>query len=349
MLIVMQHGAAPAEIQRVVETIEAMGYQARPIPGAQRTAIGLVGNDGRVDATRLAALDGVKEIIHVTQPYKQVSREWKPESTVVELPGGVRIGGGEVVVIAGPCSVETEPQILEAARLVRDHGGTLLRGGAFKPRTSPYAFQGLGEPGLKLLARAREETGLPIVTEALDPETVEIVARYADVIQIGARNMQNFPLLKKVGRCGKPVLLKRGIAATITELLLSAEYLLAEGNHDVILCERGIRGFDPSTRNVFDLSAIPVVKELSHLPIVADPSHGTGRRSKVPPMARAAVAAGADGLLVEVHPQPDRALSDGEQSLFPEQFAQMMREIAAVAEAVGRKIAEPVAAVRVEG
>jgi 3-deoxy-7-phosphoheptulonate synthase len=345
MLIVMQHGAAPAEIQRVVETIEAMGYQARPIPGAQRTAIGLVGNDGRVDATRLAALDGVKEIIHVTQPYKQVSREWKPEPTVVEVPGGPRIGGGEVVVIAGPCSVETERQIIQAAHLVRDHGATLLRGGAFKPRTSPYAFQGLGEPGLKLLARAREETGLPIVTEALDSETVGLVAEYADVIQIGARNMQNFPLLKKVGRCGKPVLLKRGMAATITELLLSAEYLLAEGNHDVILCERGIRGFDPSTRNVFDLSAIPVVKELSHLPIIADPSHGTGRRSKVPPMARAAVAAGADGLLVEVHPQPDRALSDGEQSLFPEQFAQMMRDLAAVAEAVGRKIAEPAGAV----
>jgi 3-deoxy-7-phosphoheptulonate synthase len=345
MLIVMQHGAAPAEIQRVVEAIEALGYQARPIPGAQRTAIGLVGNDGRVDATRLAALDGVKEIIHVTQPYKQVSREWKPESTVVEVAGGPRIGGGEVVVIAGPCSVETERQIIEAAHLVREHGATLLRGGAFKPRTSPYAFQGLGEPGLKLLARAREETGLPIVTEALDSETVGLVAEYADVIQIGARNMQNFPLLKKVGRCGKPVLLKRGMAATITELLLSAEYLLAEGNHDVILCERGIRGFDPSTRNVFDLSAIPVVKELSHLPIIADPSHGTGRRSKVPPMARAAVAAGADGLLIEVHPQPDRALSDGEQSLFPEQFAQMMRDVAAVAEAVGRKIAEPLGAV----
>jgi 3-deoxy-7-phosphoheptulonate synthase len=345
MLIVMQHGAAPAEIQRVVEAIEALGYQARPIPGAQRTAIGLVGNDGRVDATRLAALDGVKEIIHVTQPYKQVSREWKPESTVVEVAGGPRIGGGEVVVIAGPCSVETERQIIEAAHLVREHGATLLRGGAFKPRTSPYAFQGLGEPGLKLLARARAETGLPIVTEALDSETVGLVAEYADVIQIGARNMQNFPLLKKVGRCGKPVLLKRGMAATITELLLSAEYLLAEGNHDVILCERGIRGFDPSTRNVFDLSAIPVVKELSHLPIIADPSHGTGRRSKVPPMARAAVAAGADGLLIEVHPQPDRALSDGEQSLFPEQFAQMMRDVAAVAEAVGRKIAEPLGAV----
>jgi 3-deoxy-7-phosphoheptulonate synthase len=341
MLIVMQHGAAQEQVQRVVETIEEMGYQARPMPGAQRTAIGLVGNDGRVDATRLAALPGVREIIHVTQPYKQVSREWQPEATVVQLPGGVRIGGPEITIIAGPCSVESETQILETARLVRDAGASLLRGGAFKPRTSPYAFQGLGKKGLRFLAHAREETGLGIVTEALEPEAVELVAEYADVIQIGARNMQNFPLLRRAGRCGKPVLLKRGIAATITELLLSAEYLLAEGNHDVILCERGIRGFDPSTRNLFDVSAIPVVKELSHLPIVADPSHGTGRRSKVAPMARAAVAAGADGLLIEVHPQPDRALSDGQQSLFPDQFVAMMREIAGVAEAVGRKLAEP--------
>jgi 3-deoxy-7-phosphoheptulonate synthase len=341
MLIVMQHGAAQEQVRRVVETIEEMGYQARPMPGAQRTAIGLVGNDGRVDATRLAALPGVREIIHVTQPYKQVSREWQPEGTVVHLPGGVRIGGPEITIIAGPCSVESEKQILETARLVRDAGASLLRGGAFKPRTSPYAFQGLGKKGLRLLARAREETGLGIVTEVLEPEAVELVAECADVIQIGARNMQNFPLLRRAGRCGKPVLLKRGMAATITELLLSAEYLLAEGNHDVILCERGIRGFDPSTRNVFDVSAIPVVKELSHLPIVADPSHGTGRRSKVAPMARAAVAAGADGLIVEVHPQPDRALSDGEQSLFPDQFVTMMHEIAGVAEAVGRKLAEP--------
>ncbi|MDH3496539.1 MAG: 3-deoxy-7-phosphoheptulonate synthase [Gemmatimonadota bacterium] len=341
MLVVMQHDATADEVRRVVETIEEMGYQARPIAGAQRTAVGLVGNDGRVDATRLAALRGVKEIIHVTQPYKQVSREWRPEPTVVQLPGGVRIGGSDVVVIAGPCSVESEQQILEAARLVRDGGATLLRGGAFKPRTSPYSFQGLGKKGLKLLARARDETGLLVVTEALDPEGVDTVAEYADVIQVGARSMQNFSLLKRAGRCGKPVLLKRGIAATITELLLSAEYLLAEGNQNVILCERGIRGFDSATRNVFDLTAIPVVKELSHLPIVADPSHGTGRRSKVIPMARAAVAAGADGLLVEVHPQPDRALSDGEQALFPEQFTAMMREVAAIAEAIGRKLAEP--------
>jgi len=341
MLVVMQHGATSDEVRRVVETIEELGYQARPMPGSQRTAVGLVGNDGRVEASRLAALPGVKEIIHVTQPYKQVSREWRPESTVVELPGGIKIGGADVVVIAGPCSVESEKQILDTARLVRDAGATMLRGGAFKPRTSPYSFQGLGKKGLRLLAQAREETGLLIVTEALDTETVDIVAEHADVIQIGARNMQNFSLLKRAGRCGKPVLLKRGIAATITELLLSAEYLLAEGNHNVILCERGIRGFDNATRNVFDVTAIPVVKELSHLPIVADPSHGTGRRSKVTPMARAAVAAGADGVIIEVHPQPDRALSDGEQSLYPEQFQALMKEIAAIAEAIGRRIAEP--------
>jgi 3-deoxy-7-phosphoheptulonate synthase len=341
MLVVMQHGATADEVRRVVQTIEELGYQARPMPGSQRTAVGLVGNDGRVDATRLAALPGVREIIHVTQPYKQVSREWRPEPTVVELAGGVKIGGTEVVVMAGPCAVESESQILEAARVVRDAGATLLRGGAFKPRTSPYSFQGLGKKGLQLLARAREETGLLIVTEALDTDSVDLVAEHADVVQIGARNMQNFSLLKRAGRCGKPVLLKRGIAATITELLLSAEYLLAEGNHQVILCERGIRGFDTTTRNLFDVTAIPVVKELSHLPIVADPSHGTGRRSKVTPMARAAVAAGADGLLVEVHPQPDRALSDGEQSLYPEQFQALMREIAAIAEALGRRLAEP--------
>jgi 3-deoxy-7-phosphoheptulonate synthase len=341
MLVVMQHDATADDVRRVVETIEELGYQARPMPGAQRTAVGLVGNDGRVEAGRLSALPGVKEVIHVTQPYKQVSREWRPEPTIVELAGGVKIGGPEVVVIGGPCSVESEKQILETARLVRDAGGVMLRGGAYKPRTSPYSFQGLGKKGLRLLALARAETGLLVVTEAMDAESVDAVAEVADVIQIGARNMQNFSLLKRVGRSGKPILLKRGPAATITELLLSAEYLLAEGNHDVILCERGIRGFDGSTRNLFDVTAIPVVKELSHLPIVADPSHGTGRRSKVIPMARAAVAAGADGLLVEVHPQPDRALSDGEQSLYPEQFQALMREIVGVAEAIGRRIAEP--------
>ena len=341
MLIVMRHGATDAEIQRVVAVIEELGYKAQPMPGAQRTAVGLVGNDGRVDASRLEALPGVQEIIHVSRPYKQVSREWKSENTVVRLPGGVAVGGTEVVAIAGPCSVESERQILEAARQVREAGAVILRGGAWKPRTSPYAFQGLGLPGLKLLAKAREETGLLICTEAMDPEGVGYVAEVADIIQIGARNMQNFSLLKAAGRAKKPVLLKRGMSATIEELLLSAEYLLAEGNHAVILCERGIRGFDTATRNVFDLTAIPVVHNLSHLPIVADPSHGTGLRDKVIPMARAAVAAGADGIIVEVHPHPDQALSDGAQSLFPDQFAQLMREVRVIAEVIGRRVAEP--------
>jgi 3-deoxy-7-phosphoheptulonate synthase len=341
MLIVMRHGAPEEDIRRVVATIEEMGYQARPMPGKQRTTVGLVGNDGRVDGSRLAALSGVQEIIHVTKPYKQVSREWKPDSTVIRLPGGLSVGGDEVVVMAGPCSVESEPQILEAARTVREAGATVLRAGAFKPRSSPYSFQGLGRAGLKLLARAREETGLLIVTEAMDGEGLDWVAEVADIIQIGARNMQNYSLLKHAGRAGKPILLKRGLSATIQELLLSAEYVLAEGNPNVILCERGVRGFDPATRNLLDLSALPVVHGLSHLPIIADPSHGTGHRDMVIPMARAAVAAGADGLLVEVHPSPDRALSDGAQSLYPEQFERMMKETRLIAEAIGRRIAEP--------
>ena len=342
MLIVMRHGAAEEEIQRVVATIEEMGYQARPMPGKQRTTVGLVGNDGRVDGSRLAALPGVQEIIHVTKPYKQVSREWKAESTVIRLPGGLSVGGDEVVVMAGPCSVESERQILDAAWAVREAGATVLRAGAYKPRSSPYSFQGLGRAGLKLLARAREETGLLIVTEAMDGEEMDFVAETADIIQLGARNMQNYSLLKRAGRSGKPILLKRGLSATIQELLLSAEYILAEGNPNVILCERGVRGFDPATRNIFDLSAIAVVHGLSHLPILADPSHGTGHRDMVIPMARAAVAAGADGLLVEVHPTPDRALSDGAQSLYPEQFDRMMKEIRLIAEAIGRRVAEPV-------
>jgi 3-deoxy-7-phosphoheptulonate synthase len=341
MLIVMRHGAPEEDVRRVVATIEEMGYQARPMPGKQRTTVGLVGNDGRVDGSRLAALSGVQEIIHVTKPYKQVSREWKPDSTVIRLPGGLAVGGDEVIVMAGPCSVESERQILEAARAVREAGATVLRAGAFKPRSSPYSFQGLGRAGLKLLGRARAETGLLIVTEAMDGEGMDWVAEVADIIQIGARNMQNYSLLKHAGRAGKPILLKRGLSATIQELLLSAEYILAEGNPNVILCERGVRGFDPATRNLLDLSAIPVVHGLSHLPIIADPSHGTGHRDMVIPMARAAVAARADGLLVEVHPSPDRALSDGAQSLYPEQFDRMMKEIRLIAEAIGRRVAEP--------
>jgi 3-deoxy-7-phosphoheptulonate synthase len=343
VLIVMRHGATADEVQKVISVIEEMGYQAAPMPGAQRTAVGLVGNDGRVDASRLEGLPGVQEVIHVSQPYKQVSREWRPEPTIVRLAGGVTVGGNDVVAIAGPCSVETERQIVEAARLVKEAGAVILRGGAWKPRSSPYSFQGLGRPGLTLLTKAREETGLLICTEAMDPDGVGWVSEMADIVQIGARNMQNFSLLKIAGRCGKPVLLKRGISATISELLLSAEYLLAEGNHDVILCERGVRSFDTATRNLFDLTAIPVVHKLSHLPIIADPSHGTGLRDKVIPMARAAVAAGADGIMVEVHPNPEDALSDGAQTLYPEQFTQLMREVRIIAEAIGRRVAEPAA------
>src|SRR3954465_10307212 len=344
MLIVMRHGAPENDIRRVAETIEEMGDQARPKSGKQRRTVGLVGNDRRVDASRLAALPSVDDIIHSTKPYKQVSREWKAEPTIIRLAGGLTIGGEEVVVMAGPCSVESERQILDAARAVREAGATVLRAGAFKPRSSPYSFQGLGLAGLKLLARAREESGLLIVTEAMDGEGMDAVAEIADIIQIGARNMQNYSLLKRAGRIGKPILLKRGLSATIKELLLSAEYILAEGNPNVILCERGVRGFDPATRNLLDLSAIPVVHGLSHLPIIADPSHGTGHRDMVIPMARAAVAAGADGLLIEVHPHPDRALSDGAQSLYPDQFERMMKEIRLIAEAIGRRVAEPAGA-----
>jgi 3-deoxy-7-phosphoheptulonate synthase len=339
MLVVMSTDATRDQVARVVQVIEEMGYQARPMPGAQRTSVGLVGNDGRVDGSRLEALGGVAEVIHVSKPYKQVSREWRPENTLVEIAPGVVFGGSEIPIIAGPCSVETEAQIVLAARQVRDAGGAALRGGAYKPRSSPYSFQGLGRKGLELLALARRETGLAIVTEALDDEGAHLVAEVADCIQIGARNMQNYSLLRTVGRIGKPVLLKRGMSATITDLLMSAEYILAEGNSQVILCERGIRSFDPSTRNLFDLTAIPLVQKLSHLPMVADPSHGTGLRDKVLPMGRAAIAAGADGLLVEVHPDPENALSDGGQSLFPDQFARLVRETRTIAEAIGRTIA----------
>jgi 3-deoxy-7-phosphoheptulonate synthase len=341
VLVVMRHGAPEADIERVIRTIAEMGYEARPMPGAQRTAVGLVGNDGRVDASRIEALPGVAQVIHVTQPYKQVSREWRPENTVVTLAPGVRVGGTEVVVIAGPCSVESEEQIVAAARAVRAAGASALRGGAFKPRTSPYSFQGLGRRGLELLALARRETGLPVVTEAMDEAGAHLVASYADCIQIGARNMQNYSLLRTVGRIGKPVLLKRGMAATVSDLLLAAEYILAEGNAQVILCERGVRSFDPAVRYMFDLTAIPIVHKLSHLPIIADPSHGTGLRDQVTPMARAAVAAGADGLIVEVHPTPDRALSDGAQSLYPDQFTSLVGELRPILAAIGRTLTPP--------
>ena len=339
MLVVMKHGATDGQVEDVVRAIEDMGYRARPMPGAQRTTVGLVGNDGSVEASRLVGIEGVLRVIHVSPPYKQVSREWCPEDTVIELPNGVRIGEKDVAVMAGPCSVESREQILETAHRVAEAGATVLRGGAFKPRTSPYSFQGLGEEGLELLARAREETGLAIITEALDMDSMGLVAEYTDIIQIGARNMQNYSLLRAAGRVGKPVLLKRGMAATIKELLLAAEYIVAEGESRVMLCERGVRNFDTHARNLFDLTAIVTIHELSHLPIVADPSHGTGARSKVGPMARAAVAAGADALILEVHPDPAQAASDGQQSLTLEQFDALMAELHPIANAIGRRIA----------
>ncbi len=335
MLIVMDAAASAEDVRRVVESIKGLGLQAHAIPGAQRTAIGVTGNRGPVEPGAFENLPGVAEVIPVSAPYKLVSRESKRENTVVSV-GGAPVGGAAVVVIAGPCAVESESQALEIGRRVRQAGATLYRGGAFKPRTSPYSFQGLGEEGLRILAKVRQETGLPIVTEVLDTETVELVAEYADCLQIGARNMQNFSLLKKVGKLRKPVLLKRGMSATIEELLLSAEYLLAEGNYDVILCERGVRTFADHTRNTLDLSAIPYVQRISHLPILVDPSHGTGKRQKVLPLSRAAVAVGADGLLIEVHPHPEAALSDGPQALLPEMFAELMAQVRMLAPVVGR-------------
>jgi 3-deoxy-7-phosphoheptulonate synthase len=335
MLIVMDSAATEEDVRRVVEAVEQRGLQAHAIPGAQRTAIGITGNRGTVESAAFENLPGVAEVIPVTAPYKLVSREAKRENTVVSV-AGVEVGGARVVVIAGPCAVESEKQALEIGREVRAAGATLYRGGAFKPRTSPYSFQGLGEPGLKILKKVREETGLPIVTEVIDTDTAELVAEYADCLQIGARNMQNFALLKKVGRIRKPVLLKRGMSATIEEFLLSAEYLLSEGNYEVILCERGVRTFANHTRNTLDLSAIPYVKRISHLPILVDPSHGTGKRLKVLPMSRAAVAVGSDGLLIEVHDHPEAALSDGPQALMPDMFAQLMKEVRLLAPVVGR-------------
>jgi 3-deoxy-7-phosphoheptulonate synthase len=343
MLVVMQPKASASEIERVCEEIVRQGFKPLVLPGETRTTIGLLGDDAKVDWSYIEGLPAVSSVLIVQKPYRQAAREWKNENTVVEIAPGVRFGANEIPIVAGPCSVESEAQILSAARAVRDAGAAALRGGAFKPRSSPYAFQGLGKQGLELLAFARRETGLAIVTEAMDEAGADLVAEYADCIQIGARNMQNYSLLRHVGRLGKPVLLKRGLAATINDLLLSAEYILAEGNPNVVLCERGVRTFDSATRNLFDLTAIPVVQKLSHLPIVADPSHGTGLRDKVTPMARAAVAAGADGILVEVHPHPDKALSDGAQSLYPEQFTRLVQELHAIATAIGRPLASPAA------
>jgi len=337
MLIVMDAAATAEDVRRVVETVSALGLSAHPIPGAQRTAIGITGNRGSVEAGAFENLPGVAEVIPVSAPYKLVSREAKREDTVVSV-GGVPIGGKALGLVAGPCAVESETQAIELGHLVRDAGANLYRGGAYKPRTSPYSFQGLGLEGLKILKRVREETGLPIVTEVLDTETAELVAEYADCLQIGARNMQNFSLLRRVGKLRKPVLLKRGMSATIEELFLSAEYLLAEGNYEVILCERGVRTFADHTRNTLDLAAVPYVRRISHLPIMVDPSHGTGKRAKVLPMSRAAVAVGADGLLIEVHAHPELALSDGPQALLPEMFAQLVTEIRQLAPVVGRTL-----------
>ncbi len=339
MLVVMRSDAAGEEISSIIQTIEELGFQAREIRGVQRTAIGIVGSVDGLDESSLRGLPGVSEIIRITRPFKLVSREWKPENTVVAVSDCVSFGGKSIPIIAGPCSVESEAQIIEAATVARAAGATLLRGGAFKPRSSPYSFQGLGIDGLKLLARARELTGLPIVTEAIDPQGINIVSEYADIVQIGARNMQNYSLLKEAGKIEKPILLKRGLASTITELLLSAEYILTEGNDRVILCERGIRGFDTPARNIFDLTSIPIIQGLSHLPIIADPSHGTGSREYVPSMALAAVAAGADGLMVEMHPDPARALSDGAQSLYPAQLTELVTQIKEIASTIGREVA----------
>jgi 3-deoxy-7-phosphoheptulonate synthase len=336
MLIVMDATATAEDVRRVVQTVESLGLAAHPIPGTQRTAIGITGNRGAVEPAAFENLPGVAEVIPVSAPYKLVSREAKKENTVVSV-GGVPVGGKHLAVVAGPCAVESEAQAMETAHIVRNAGAVLYRGGAFKPRTSPYSFQGLGEQGLKILAKVRRETGLPIVTEVLDTETAELVAEHADCLQVGARNMQNFSLLRRLGRLGKPVLLKRGMSATIEELLLCAEYLLAEGNYQVILCERGVRTFADHTRNTLDLSAVPYVQRISHLPILVDPSHGTGKRQKVIPLSRAAVAVGADGLLIEVHPHPEQALSDGPQALLPDMFVELMRQVRQLAPVVGRE------------
>jgi 3-deoxy-7-phosphoheptulonate synthase len=335
MLIVMKPQATEEDIRRVMAKIEAMGLRPHAIPGAQRTAIGITGNPGPLEPAEFEPLPGVAEAIRVSKPYKLVSREVKNEDSVITIgsPQGedsVQIGGRELGIIAGPCAVESREQAFAAAEEVKKAGARLFRGGAFKPRTSPYSFQGLGKEGLEILSEIRHRLGLMIVTETIDPENCDLVEQYADVLQVGARNMQNFSLLKRVGRSKKPVLLKRGMSATLEEFLMAAEYVLSEGNYNVILCERGVRTFADHTRNTLDLSMIPAVKSLSHLPIVVDPSHGTGKRDKVIPLARAAIAAGADGLIVEVHARPDQALSDGYQSLYPGQFQELMKQVTAI-------------------
>jgi 3-deoxy-7-phosphoheptulonate synthase len=337
MFVVMQEGATEPQIQAVIDRMVEMGFNVHRSTGVIHTVLGGVGGKDEFDLAIFEVMDGVKEAHRIVAPYKLASRNFRPGGTVVKV-GDVVIGGDTVVVMAGPCSVESREQIECSAELVAAAGAKVIRGGAFKPRSSPYSFQGLGEEGLRLMRAAADRHGLLVVSEVMDQTQIPLLSAYSDILQVGARNMQNYNLLRELGKIRKPVLLKRGISATIEELLLSAEYILAGGNYDVILCERGIRTFETYTRNTMDISAIPVVKKLSHLPIVADPSHGTGRRDKVSPMARAAVAAGADGLLVEVHPDPDHALSDGAQSLRPEQFHELMRQLRIIAPAVGRTL-----------
>jgi 3-deoxy-7-phosphoheptulonate synthase len=336
MVVVMQERASEAQIDAVIARLIELGMDVHRSSGATRTVLGVVGAN-KIDPGLIGILDGVHEVLRISEPYKLASRTFKPEDTVVSV-GDVRIGGDEVIVMAGPCSAETPAQVEAAAAAVKRAGAKILRGGAFKPRSSPYSFQGLGEPGLVMLRDAANRHDLKLISEVMDISQIELIGKYCDIYQVGARNMQNFTLLRELGRARKPVLLKRGISATIEEWLLSAEYILAGGNNDVILCERGIRTFETATRNTFDVSAIPVVKKLSHLPIVADPSHGAGRRDMVAPMARAAVAAGVDGLIIEVHHDPDHALSDGAQSMFPQQFDRVMAELRIIAPAIGRSI-----------
>jgi len=339
MVIVMQEGATDAQIQNVIDKLIAHGFDVHRSTGSAHTVLGAVGVHRDFDHRDFELLEGVREVMRITQPFKLASRQFKPEGTVIDLGRGVKIGGPDVVVAAGPCSVESREQMMAIAESVSKAGAKILRAGAFKPRTSPYAFQGMGEPGLKIMREVADKFGLFTVSEVMDPSQVEMMGKYVDIYQVGARNMQNYHLLRALGEVRKPVLLKRGMSATMEELLLSAEYILSGGNYNVILCERGIRTFETYTRNTFDLAAIPVIQKLSHLPMWADPSHGTGRRDKVPPMARAAVAAGADGLLIEVHNDPEHALSDGAQSLEPNTFTQLMAELRIIAPAIGRRMA----------
>jgi len=337
MIVIMNHRATPEQIQTVINHVESLGYRVHRSDGTERTILGIIGDERPLDTENLEAFEGVERVVRVLHPFKLASREFHPENSVVRV-NGIEIGGDQLVLMAGPCSVESREQLFETAAAVKEAGAHILRGGAFKPRTSPYAFQGLGLKGLELLREAREKFHLPIVTEVLAPQDVSLVAQYADILQIGTRNMQNFALLRAVGEVQKPVLLKRGMMATIEEWLMAAEYILVQGNSRVILCERGIRTFETATRNTFDINAIPLVKQLSHLPVIADPSHGTGRWDLVIPVSRAAIAAGADGLIIEVHPHPEQALSDGAQSLRPDRFASLVEETRRLAEVLGRRL-----------